>query len=354
MKKITLLSVLILFFSTSIIVCAGPKIDFGDDGYLKILALGQFHYSFLDEAQDEDDFFLRRGRLIMVGQIKDGVKFFLETDNDKAGKTGVSSSTDIQDIFVDVRLGDSEQWIKAGLVLLPFSFESCSSAASLLGLDYNAEVVKLTNTFVWRGYGAELHGSFGEKVAYRVSVTDAYDNAIDNPDAAVRFTGHLDINLLGKVSAGWFYGQNPLGSAQYINIGAGFDSQSDATSITTVDPVTGVSSSSVEDSDAFVVDFQSCFPFGNDNAVILNGAYYDWDSVIFKGNTAFAELGILFDKIMVTGKWSNLDSDTADTVDDYTVGIHYFMDKKHNLRAGIEYRSGDSADWTLFGVQVLL
>lgn len=353
MKKITLLSLLVFFFSVSI-VCAGPKIEFGEDGYLKPLLLGQFHYSFLDGAQNEDDFYLRRGRIIMIGQLQDGVKFFMDTDNDKAGKTGTTVSTDIQDIFVDVRLGDSAQWVKVGLILLPFSFETCSSSVSLLGLDFNAEVIKLTNTFAWRNYGAELHGSFADNIAYRMSFSDGYDNSLKNDDSAIRVTGHLDINILGKVSKGWFYGQNALNNEQYLNVGVGFDSQGDATSINTVDPVTGITSSSVEDSDAFVVDLQSCFPFSDNNAVIFNGAYYDWDSTIFKGNTAFAELGLLFNKIMITGKWSTIDSDTADTVDNYTVGLHYFMDKKHNLQGGIEYRSGDSADWTLVGFQVLL
>jgi len=326
---------------------AGPKVEFGDDGWLKLLFLGQFHYEFLDGAADEDDFFLRRGRIIAIGQITDGVKFFMETDNDKLGKNGVSASTDIQDMFLDVRLGDSSHWVKAGLILLPFSFETCSSAASLLGNDYNAEVVKLTNTFVWRDYGVELHGAFGEKVAYRVGLFDGYEAATKNPGADYRATGHLDISLLGAVSPGWFYGQNPLGSKQYLNIGVGFDSQSDATLITTE------TTSTLYDSDAWVADFQSCFPFGDENAVIMNGAYYDWENASFTGTTAFVEAGLLIDKFMVTAKWSNNDKDDYDAVDDYTYGIHYFKDKKHNLRAGLEFRSGDSADMTLLELQIL-
>ena len=39
----------------------------------------------------------------------------------------------------------------------------------------------------------------------------------------------------------------------------------------------------------------------------------------------------------------------ADEIIDYTAGVHYFM-KNHNLRGGLEYRWGDSADAVLAGI----
>ena len=116
--------VVLLMVATASMVMAGPKWEFGEDGYLKASILGQVHYSFKDNAADESDFFLRRGRLILSGQITDGVKVFLETDNDNLGRNGVSSSTDIQDAFVDFRLlknDHAEAWVSTGLILLPFS-----------------------------------------------------------------------------------------------------------------------------------------------------------------------------------------------------------------------------------------
>jgi len=88
-----------------------------------------------------------------------------------------SGSTEIQHVFLDARLieCDNEIWAKAGLILLPFSFETRVSAASLLGIDYNIEAIKLVNTFIWRDYGAELHGNFGKKLAYAVGIFDGYD-----------------------------------------------------------------------------------------------------------------------------------------------------------------------------------
>ncbi|MBN1270080.1 MAG: hypothetical protein JXB04_10855 [Kiritimatiellae bacterium] len=341
---------------------AGPKWDLSEDSWMQLSFLGQVHYSFMDDAVDEEDFFLRRGRIILSGQIMDGVKFFAETDNDNAGKNGTSDiETDIQDAFVDLRLGtfkETEHWLKAGLVLLPFSFETRASAASLLGIDYNAETIKFVNTFVWRDYGAELHGNIGKKIAYAVGAFDGYDEAGSpkNDAADLRACGHLAINLIGDVETGWFYSQERLGKSQYLTIGAGYDSQDKATLVGVVDPVAGVTNMVETDSEAWVVDFQSGFKIGESASVTVNGAYYDWDNSVFEGSTAFVEGGLLLmGKVMPTMKWSQQDPDGADaeTIEDFTAGLNYFL-KGHNVRAGVEYRWGDSSDWLLAGLQFLL
>jgi len=339
---------------------------------MQLAFLGQVHYSMKDNAVDNEDFYLRRGRIILKGQVMDGVKLFVETDNDNAGKNGTTGvSTDLQDAWMDVRIVDTEScetWVQGGLILLPFSLENRSSAASLLGIDYNAEACgKFVNTFVWRDIGAELHGNIGEVVGYHAGVFDGYDRyataAIEkNDEADLRYMGHVEINVLGNVEkGGWFYSQNRLGKSRYIVVGAGIDTQDKAT-ITIVEPSEDVADaeaepevSVVEDSDGWVADFQSSFPIGEKAAVLVNGAYYDWDNGAFKGNTAFVESGVLVGKTMVTGKYSLTDPDAEDSEDteDYTAGLHYFL-KGHNVRAGIEHRWGDSDDWTLVGIQVLL
>ncbi len=325
------------------ITFAGPKWDFGDDSWLKMSFLGQVHYSFLEDAADDKDFYLRRGRIILAGQIADGIKVFMETDNDKHGKTGVDSNTDIQDAFVDVRMGKMDLWVKAGLILLPFSFETCSSAASLLGIDYNAEVIKLTNSFVWRDYGAEIHGSLGDKFAYRAGVFDGYKG---NDDADLRYTGHIAFNPLGNVNSGWFHSQNRLAKGNYLTLGAGYDNQGKATY--------NENTMKTKDSEAWVLDAQSGFDLGESVGLTLNGAYYDWDSAIYNGNTMFVETGLLFmSKFQATVKCSSQDPDSGDETTDYTYGLHYFH-KKHNLQGGIEYRTGDSKDWVLVGIQFLI
>jgi hypothetical protein len=336
---------------------AGPKMFLDDtkDSWMQIKFLGQPHFRYMSDADDSEDFYLRRGRLILVGQITDGVKFFVETDNDS--KTGVNGSTDLQDAWVDVRIAD-DHWVQGGLILLPFSFESRSSAASLLGIDYNAEAIQIPNAFVWRNFGVEFHGQFQELFSYHAGVFDGYGDA---DDAGVRFVGHIAFNVLGKQAAdGWFYSQNRLGDqSTYLMVGAGIDQQSGGIAAVAAVPATAttpaVAGTPAEDALAFVVDMQSSFEVGEFN-VLVNGAFYDYDVEGFAGNTAFIEAGFMFDKAMATAKYSLVDPDSGSSASDVTVGLHYFL-KGNNARAGVEYTLGDtdSTDGRLLaGLQFLL
>jgi hypothetical protein len=327
---------------------AGPKLEFGEGGSLSLGVLGQVQGSWTDGAADPFDIFLRRGRLIFNGQIADGIKVFAETDFPNAGRTGSTASFILQDAFADVTVY-GPHGVQVGLEILPFSFENGSSAASLLGLDYNAECIKFTNALNFRDLGAIAHGSFGTMVSYKVGVFDGYDNPNKNDEAALRFTGHVAVNVLGAAESGWFFNQTRLDQPTYLSLGAGFDSQADATVTTGPGPGPGL----VRDADAWVADLQSGFKVGDLVHVTVNGAYYHWDSLAFKGNTSFIEAGCLAHNAMLTGKWSLQDPDKNDSVNDYTLGLNYFI-KGQTLRAGLEYRWGDSPDAVLVGMQFLL
>ncbi len=329
---------------------AGPKWDISEDSNMQLAFLGQIHAAYSDDAADKEDIYLRRARIILSGQITDGVRFFAETDNDNAGRNGTTDvETDIQDAFVDLRLAENH-WVEVGLILLPFSFENKSSAASLLGLDYNSEVIKMVNTFVWRDYGAELHGNFGKKFAYRAGVFDGYDDSAStkNPDAPLRYTGHLALNLVGEAETGWFFTQERLSDKPYLTIGVGGDYQEEATRVVS----TNGTPDKITDNQAVVFDFQSGCNAGS-LALTLNGAWYVWDNAAFEGDTRFVEAGVRRDQIQLTGKLSDQDPDEGEEKQDTTVGINYFL-KKHNVRCGLEYRWGDNPDLYLAGVQFLL
>jgi hypothetical protein len=351
MKSLPLRMVVITALaSCSLSAWAGPKWDISDDSYLQLGFLGQVHATYSQDATDQEDIYLRRARIILSGQVTDGVKFFAETDNDNAGKNGTTAvSTDIQDAFVDVRLA-TNHWVEAGLILLPFSFETKSSAGSLLGLDYNSEVIKLVNTFVWRDYGAEFHGNFGKKFAYRAGIFDGYDDTAStkNPEAPLRYTGHVALNLIGEVETGWFYSQERLADKPYLSIGVGGDYQEEATRKVS----TNKAPDTITDNEAIVVDFQSGWKMGP-LAATMNGGWFNWDNAAFKGETLFVEAGLRHDQVQVTGKLSGQEPEKGDSKQDTTVGVNYFM-KKHNARCGLEYRWGDSADQYLLGLQFLL
>lgn len=352
--------VCVALWFASYVAAAGPKIELGPDSWLQLGYLGQAQATHTEDTTPETDLFLRRTRIMLSGQVIDGVQFFAQTDCPNAGRYGSPNEIKMQDVFVDLRLPYLEDhWFKAGLILLPFSFESRSSAATLLGHDYNFEVIKLPNTFIWRDLGAELHGTFwDQRIAYFVGVFDGYDldENEKNPDADLRLTGHLTINLLGEAESGWFFNQCRLGkSGDYLSVGAGFDRQGKATrtiiALAEGEP-TPVPPPEIMDSENWVVDLQSGFDLQG-VGLTLNAAWYDWDNALFRGNTAFVETGLLIGKLMPVAKYSWQEPEDSSTVDDYTVGLHIFG-KGHNIRGGIEYRWGDSPSQWLVGVQVLL
>jgi hypothetical protein len=302
--------------------------------------LGQAHYAISDDTADEEMFSIRRARIILDGQICEGVTFFVETDG------GTAKDQFIQDAYVDFAVCEGESHavgIKAGLILLPFSFESYSSAASLLGIDYNAEAISLPNSLVWRNVGVEIHGNYANKLAVNAGIFDASDA----PDeAGLRFTGHVNLGVIGDAQAGAFYAQNRLKNETYINLGVGIDSQSDAS--------VGALGIKLVDNLSWVVDVQSCVSITDDMALTVNGGYYDYDNdIVFTGSRLFVESGLQYSKCQATLKYATSDPDSGDSTDDITVGLQYFM-KGNNLRGGIEYRTGDSADTALLGLQFLL
>ncbi len=315
---------------------AGPRWEVGEEGWLQLSVLGQIHFAGTRNANPENDFFLRRGRMIFKGQIQDGIIFFMDTDYPNAGRNNANTEFFLQDAMVDFRLGDSKHWVAAGLVILPFSFENMSGVVPSLGIDKNGESFKMVNTKTTRDMGLQFHGlATNDRLAYRLSVCDGYDET--PADASLRLTGHLEYNLKGKARTSWLYAQNPLGG-EYLYVGAGIDQQDKA------------GGAPAQDSENTVFDFQSGWELKSFH-LTANGAYYDYDNSVFKGNISFIELGALFDKKRsITLKHVIQEQDGQDDVKDSTAGVHYFI-KGHNVRVGLEYRWGDSPDFTLLGLQ---
>ena len=344
-----LIALIVLLFSA---VCmsapahAGPKWEYGKDAWMTLDLLAQVDYSFLKNAQDEKDFYLRRFRILVNSQVTEGIKVFFQTDYSNAGKNGANPDFTLLDGWVDVQLFKSSNWLKAGLIPLPFSMENRSSVAKLLGIDYNTEVIKFVNDHTWRDIGAVLQGTFTKRFGYRVGLFDGYENSDTNPDAGIRFTGRIDLAAIGDVQTGW-YTQDTLGGGTYLRGGFGYDYQDEATLVTINNEEVPVNN------EAWVIDFQSAYQFNEAYQFTVNGAWYNWDNSNFDGNTAFVEAGLRYNKVIGTFKYTLQDPDNGDSINDYTVGLHYNL-KDYNLLGGIEYRFGDSDDWWLVGIQFFL
>ena len=361
---------------------AGPMLpmDANTNSWIRFSAQGQLHYSFVNSAADKEDFYLRRGRILVDGQAIDGVTFYGFTDIPNEGKQGTAASFVVQEAWIDfallgkrsvLGLDPDSSWIgnhgvRVGLILLPFSFEAKSSSAKTLGVDVNGEVLKMVNTLACRDNGAEIHGNFGPYVSYVAGVFDGYEESKrgaggnerkKNPGAPLRTTGHVAVNLLGNAETDANYIEERLNDDTFLSVGGGFDRQSKATVFpeipaSTNAPVHEATPAREQDSKNWVVDFESGCKLGVINLTV-NGGYYKWNNSEYKGKTWFIENGIRYDKTQLCTKYTKLDPESGDEAEDYTVGLNYFF-KGHNARAGIEYRYGDSPKQVLCGLQFLL
>lgn len=84
-----------------------------------------------------NEFFLRRGRLVISGQPHDRVFFYFQPDfaNLINGTEGVGV---VRDLYADLFLTQSKEWrIRVGLSKVPFGFEDLQSSSKRLTLDRN-------------------------------------------------------------------------------------------------------------------------------------------------------------------------------------------------------------------------
>ena len=89
------------------------------------------------------DFFLRRTRLLVFGNVTERVSFFVDTDQPNLGRDGNwNPAFYIQDAFISVKLTDNPLFIDAGMILAPFSHHSLQGAVALNTVDYHASLVR--------------------------------------------------------------------------------------------------------------------------------------------------------------------------------------------------------------------
>jgi Phosphate-selective porin O and P len=357
-------------FAGCVVTAAGQAqaaYKIGDDkSYVKVGGLLQAWGSKTEEAAPngtsaDNEFFLRRIRLMMFGQVNEHVNFFIETDNPNLGKGGNwGGSMFIQDAYVELNLHDAFQ-LDAGLLLVPFSHHGMQGATSLIGLDYMSSVIRYTpgSNKVWRDGGLMVRGMVADNhLEYRLGVfngvrgngtpvaqtvedatgtttaswTEATDprNPKDVPRLAARITANVFDAEGGPGAGGMFYDglylkETPEGlisPKMILSFGASVDWQKDAivsfgpapTTLNAGERETNKSSYLALAGDAFWD-----LPLDSAKLMSLNGQvnvyYYDhgdrsagtasyYDSVgastarLHSGLGLMTELGVRYDKIM--------------------------------------------------------
>ncbi len=231
------------------------KIEIGEHTNLNIDYLLQVQAQFQEDAAPNKndyskDFFIRRSRILLFGDLWKGISFFMETEQANFGKGGDwSASFFIQDAFLTLKAHDAFM-VDVGMILLPFSRPSIQGAIGLNAMDYHTGVIRFLDGShkVWRDVGVQLRGyAAGKTFQYRLGVFNGAQNQglmkdakgavmpnadgkaalASNPEDWPRFTGMVRYAILGKepdfFPKGIYFGTEPL-----LSVGVGFDYQHDA------------------------------------------------------------------------------------------------------------------------------
>ncbi len=210
-----------------------------DEMKLQLGYLLQFQGAFTEkEAPKGDtwgkDFFIRRSRIIMAGNVTKDISFFMETDTPNLGKNGDwNASFFVQDAFMSFKIVP-EFIIDTGMILVPFTHHFLQGATNLNGLDYHVGLAKYPagSNKVWRDAGVQFRGyALGNKLHYRVGIFNGVEGVagqLDPVDKTTpipalnesdmpRFTGTVRYNVFAKedgkgAETGFFLtGMNYLG-----------------------------------------------------------------------------------------------------------------------------------------------
>jgi hypothetical protein len=115
---------------------------------LQFRGYSQFRYNRLGETNrelicpgcdksigDKQGFFLRRGRLILFGEVNNRVYIYIQPDYGSEA-SGNQNYFQIRDAYFDYALTDSREWrIRSGISKVPFGFQNLQSSSNRAPLD---------------------------------------------------------------------------------------------------------------------------------------------------------------------------------------------------------------------------
>jgi len=259
-----------------------------------------------DATSASTDLFLRRARIMVFGEVLQGLTFFVDTDQPNWGKNGKwDGALVVQDAFGSYELV-RQLTVDAGFMLVPFTHNTLEGAASLHALDYHAALIHYPTGVgpAFRDAGVQLRGlAFGDHLHYRLGVYEGVrgpavatapapapgspESLPLNPDGEPRFAGMLRANILG-VEDKFFMRGIYFAEAPMLSLGVGFDYQRHVTRIPT-----GIGSHAALSGDVYF----EC-PFSTKDELLAKAAivhYAEGSGSIATGTGAFGEVGFRHD-----------------------------------------------------------
>jgi hypothetical protein len=300
-----------------------------------------------DTAQD---FYLRRARLLIGGQIAPKWTFFIETDSPNLGKGESDGTKNAGDVYLQdwaVTFNQSDAFkLDMGMLLIPFGHNGTQSAASLLPVDYGVFSFLTngpTDSRIGRDYGVLARGYLADKhFEYRAGVFSGQRGTDSTND--FRYVARVVYHVF-EPEAGLFYSGTNLGKKKILSIGGSYDHQ--------------------EEYNGYVVDVYWDQPIGEGNGLTLQADYTQLDGDTFltalpKQKVIYAEAGFYFAgaKLMPYATYGNrnFDADTTPDVDVIGGGLAYYI-AGHNRALKLQYTQtkpdgGTSLDTITLQMQV--
>jgi hypothetical protein len=269
---------------------AGPTIEFGDDGLLRIDYKAQFRLSSRDTGSgpNNDDttntFGFRRNRLAFIGAMGDKYGIYVQADYSESGALGTLGESDTSyfptddyftliDAQVRIKFNDMAR-IRLGKYKANFTRENLEDCYAPLTLDRSRF---LQEPFVIsRDTGISLWGNLlGDKLQYKLDVLEgkpARDdtNPADTLSANFRYSGRMHLSLLDPES-GYGYRGSYLGKKKVLTIGAAFQHEPEMVYLD------NTTQTGAEDYNAYTVDIFTELPMAGAGTVTLAAAYMDFD-----------------------------------------------------------------------------
>jgi hypothetical protein len=175
----------------------------------------------------QQNFYLRRARLIVGGDIGKDLDFFIETDSPRLGinPKNLAGGFILQDALLEWKPMKQLQ-VDGGLLFVPFSRNALQSTLSYLTLDISPLSTvnnSATQSSAMRDMGFQLKGYLAnERLQYRVGAFDGERDA--NGRNSLRTAGYLQYDFFDR-EKGYIFTGTALGKQKILAVDAGIDRQ---------------------------------------------------------------------------------------------------------------------------------
>jgi hypothetical protein len=224
-----------LLLATAIPLSAQLQLS-SEDATIKFGIQGQFWADWTQDATApsagaqgyQQNFYLRRARIMVGGNIGDNVTYFFQTDDPKLGITpkNLASGFILQDAWVEYKVSGFLQ-LAGGEMLVPVSRQSLQSTLSYYSIDISS-VSTVNNTALQdsalRDMGFQARGYFfGDHLQYRGGVFEGQRDT--NGRDSLRPAAYLQYDFFAPEKE-YAYTGTALGKRKILAIDVGGDKQS--------------------------------------------------------------------------------------------------------------------------------